>query len=299
MLETLDRLRDEFNIFKDIDNHYPNVMVTCPFHANGQEEKPSMGIYIGEGEKKGVANCFACGYKGSIETIINDLGGNLEEFLEEESKPKRKVNLTPRIELDVQTHFKMNYTKSYPDYLKQRGISEQTCTEFEIGTKKDKIVFPIVSYFGDEVGYITKSEDKKDYKISYGTQKRFYGEYALNNKFPDTKEVFIVEGVFDVLSLHQADLPTLGLLGIGNSFQASELSKSKFRRIVLVLDGDEAGREGAKKLANEIYGKEVITINLREGLDPNDMSEKQINYLKENYLNDKKRKNDKTRTREY
>ena len=297
MLEVLHRLRDELHIFKDLIEERPNVMVTCPFHAGGNEEVPSMGIYIEEGERCGLANCFACGYKGSVESIIKDLGGDVGDYLEAQEEPKRKIDLFLGREVKNEVSFKMNYTKAYPLYLAERGISKEVAEEFDIGHKKDKIVFPIISFYGEEVGYITRSITTKDYKISYGTHKRFYGEYALSKKFPETKEVFIVEGVFDTLSLHQAGLPTLGLLGIGNSYQAKELSESRFRRIILVLDGDKAGREGAKKLAEEIKGKEVIVINLKDGLDPNDMTEKQIEYLKGNYLNGRKIRTNSRRTR--
>lgn len=287
MLDVLHRLRIEHNIFKDIEEGHPNIMVTCPFHAGGEEEVPSMGVYVGDGEKKGLANCFACGYKGSIETIIEDLGEDTEDYLGVESV--RTINLSPARETLLDTHiqFTMNYTKAYPVYLAERGVNKETARAYDIGYKGDKVVFPIMNTYGEETGYITRSINSKDYKISYGTHKRFYGEQVLTREFPETREVFIVEGVFDVLTLYQIGLPALGLLGVGNNYQASELTNSKYRRIILLLDGDEAGREGARKLAESIKGKEVIVINLREGLDPNDMTEKQLKYLKENYLNER------------
>ena len=48
--------------FKDIKKTSDDLMVTCPFHKNGQESKPSCGIKIRTDEKGsvGTVHCFSC-----------------------------------------------------------------------------------------------------------------------------------------------------------------------------------------------------------------------------------------------
>ena len=48
-----------------------NIIVTCPFHGDGQEEHPSCGIYIGnKNAAYGTFNCFTCGKKGSFAYFV-------------------------------------------------------------------------------------------------------------------------------------------------------------------------------------------------------------------------------------
>ena len=48
-----------------------NLMVCCPFHNNGQERKPSMGIL----KKSGICHCFACGWVGSLSGMVSNCFG--------------------------------------------------------------------------------------------------------------------------------------------------------------------------------------------------------------------------------
>lgn len=48
--------------FKHIRTTPDNIQVTCPFHKDGQENKPSATIRTTEGEKTYIGNfhCFTC-----------------------------------------------------------------------------------------------------------------------------------------------------------------------------------------------------------------------------------------------
>lgn len=63
--------------------------------------------------------------------------------------------------------------------------------------------------------------------------------------------VFLVEGVFDWLVLHQWGYPALALLGTHASRAALD-SLHRFSHVDLLLDGDVAGQEAARRLAEHL-----------------------------------------------
>ena len=60
------------------------------------------------------------------------------------------------------------------------------------------------------------------------------------------RTVVVVEGFFDALAVHQAGYPAVvALMGSTLSRQQGDLLTTHFDRVLLMLDGDEAGRHGA------------------------------------------------------
>lgn len=53
-----------FNQIKDLPE---NIMVSCPFHKDGQERKPSCGLR----KEDGWCHCFSCGESCSLEQMIS------------------------------------------------------------------------------------------------------------------------------------------------------------------------------------------------------------------------------------
>jgi DNA primase len=57
-----------------------------------------------------------------------------------------------------------------------------------------------------------------------------------------SRNVIVVEGFFDTLAVHQAGYPAVaGLMGSTLSRYQADLLATHFDRVVLMLDGDEAG----------------------------------------------------------
>ena len=71
--------------FKDIKYNPDNIILTCPFHKNGKENKPSCFIYVGEDEKIpwGTFHCFTCGEKGSLIKFIASAFDRSEYYAKE------------------------------------------------------------------------------------------------------------------------------------------------------------------------------------------------------------------------
>ena len=74
--------------FKHIRAMPDNIQVTCPFHKGGQENKPSAGIRLTEGDtiSIGTFHCFTCGETMGLSEVIQRLLGNLYNEDEVESR---------------------------------------------------------------------------------------------------------------------------------------------------------------------------------------------------------------------
>jgi DNA primase len=85
--------------------------------------------------------------------------------------------------------------------------------------------------------------------------------------------VFLVEGVLDAIAMQQANFTNTLALGGVQGFSTAlleHLQREKVREIVLVLDGDEAGRQGSSALAARLSsdGFAVRIAELPDGQDP-------------------------------
>jgi 5S rRNA maturation endonuclease (ribonuclease M5) len=95
----------------------------------------------------------------------------------------------------------------------------------------------------------------------------------------------IVEGFFDTLALHQPGYPAvIGLMGSTLSRYQADLLVSHFDRVVLMLDGDEAGRQGAMTIAQTLgVHMSVSAISLEDGRQPDQLSAAAIGQQPQNH----------------
>lgn len=281
--------------FKDIRQTPNNLIVTCPFHKDGQESKPSATIRTTVSDKTsvGVLHCFTCGISISLANVLKQLLGPLYNENEVESLFQLKLLA---IQSKLETHVKeplfkipekhivkeniLRSYRQYHPYLASRNISEETAKIYDIGydSANRQITFPIRNIKKECIGIGRRSIDKKFYRYPSGMQKPLYGVYELD-KF--LNYVFIVEGPFNLWSLREWGKQGVALLGTGTESQYKEILKLNTNKFVLALDPDEAGIYGTYKLGNYLtgYGREVNVAILPEGKDINDLSYEEFKSL--------------------
>ena len=94
------------------------------------------------------------------------------------------------------------------------------------------------------------------------------------------QRLVVVESPWGVIRLMQIGFPTVALLGIQLSTTQLQLLHPS-PRIVLMLDGDHAGRSASRKIANTLTqhtGIRVHRIELPRGLDPDDLSDTDLRH---------------------
>lgn len=171
-------------------------------------------------------------------------------------------------------------------YLTTRGISKETAQEFGVGyfpgkgSMAGRVVIPIHDERGQLVAYAGRSIDGTEprYKLPAG----FHKSAVLYNLHRVTgEEVILVEGFFDCLKVWQSKNPfVVALMGCSLSEKQEQLLLRQFRRVTLVLDGDEAGRKAADEIGRRLIRRVFVrVVDVSEGNQPDQLSEEQLGLL--------------------
>ena len=68
-------------LLKEINNTGSDLMITCPFHKGGKENKPSCGVLLkekhlnGKSYEAGTVHCYTCGYTSDLPQFVADVLG--------------------------------------------------------------------------------------------------------------------------------------------------------------------------------------------------------------------------------
>ena len=95
------------------------------------------------------------------------------------------------------------------------------------------------------VGEPSNKKESKYHNVSTSLTYSYNHDVLLT----ETETVYICEGAMDVISMYElGHRSVIGLPGV-NNFHANWLQDFKCKRVVLALDNDKAGQDGAEKLA--------------------------------------------------
>ena len=164
-------------------------------------------------------------------------------------------------------------------YLQSRGITEETARTFRLGFVSNpevghepyvgKLSIPYLTPAGSiDIRFRSLGIDTAGpkYLSRPGASTHIYNINALNR---DDDALIVCEGELDTVVATQAGFNAVGLPGANNwkSFYSRVLAD--WSKIILLCDGDNAGREMAKNLSRELDN--VFPVFMPEGLDVNDI----------------------------
>ena len=174
-------------------------------------------------------------------------------------------------------------------YLKGRGVSDETVARFGIGLcnrgmLKGYVAIPVwedprgthpYGYLGRWAAEDYDSDDDRPrYKWPAGFPKNRF-VYGLREALDadDGLPLIVVEGPFKVYHLLQHGYPnTVATFGSSLSDQQAERLIATGRPIVLIYDGDEAGRAGMRAAVEKLVaGTFVRTVELADGIEPDQL----------------------------
>ena len=174
-------------------------------------------------------------------------------------------------------------------YLEQRGIRRQTASWFGAGYYggsgflRDRMVFPIHDERGELVAYAGRAMDDREprYLFPPGFRKSqvvFNLHRAVESAAGQGGMAIVVEGFFDCLKVHQAGYGNVvALLGASVSERQSKLLDTNFRELVVMLDGDEAGRRASRALAARWPDAHIAWVP--SGRQPDQLSSEEIQRI--------------------
>jgi DNA primase len=271
---TITRVLEYYGLKADKNN-----MLCCPFH---DDKTPSLQIY----PQTNTYHCFSSNCDAGTGDVI--------EFM------KRKENVSthqaimnaktlagyPEKEPPFEKLFKVFQTnlkkqEKAQAYLKDRGLSDvleigynhtdwehmRTCIIFPLKNKQGSIV----SLYGRSVYNTT--EGKHYYSRN---RKGLYPHYPQ----AETKQLILTEAIIDAATLLQHTtynvLACYGTNGFSAEHEQVIRELKELEEVIIFFDGDAAGREGVKRIAEKLYQLrpeiKVSSVNTAEGEDINSLA---------------------------
>ena len=180
--------------------------------------------------------------------------------------------------------------KNSVNYLKKLGISENLMLETGFVVKSEKgrrydrfrnrVMFPVFDHNGKVIGFGGRVLDDSKPKylnspetILFQKGTNLYGlNFAVKAGLPN-KEIIIVEGYMDCISLHQCGITnSVASLGTALTEKQSRLLKRYVDKVIIAYDADVAGQMATLRGLDILReaGLEVAVLNIPMGKDPDE-----------------------------
>lgn len=174
-------------------------------------------------------------------------------------------------------NYEKNLTEILP-YLQSRGITEATARMFRLGFVKEpeighepyvgKLAIPYLTPAGPiDIRFRSLNADTGPKYLSRpGATTHIFNINALSQ---ESDCLAICEGELDTVVATQAGFNAVGLPGANNWKGFYSRVLADWNKVILLCDGDNAGREMAKHLSRELDN--VFPVFMPEGQDVNDV----------------------------
>ena len=184
------------------------------------------------------------------------------------------------------------------NHLKQNGFTEKEIVDASLAVDRDgkiydkfrnRVMFPIIDVRGNIIGFGGRIFTEPDPNSSYKPPKYLNsGEtiafdkgrnlFSLNlAKKHDTKQMILVEGYMDVISVYQAGIPNIvATLGTALTENQAKLISKYSSEVLICYDMDEAGRKAVLR-AIDIFasvGGRTKVVRLAGAKDPDEYIKK-------------------------
>lgn len=266
----------------------------CPIHRG--EGRDAFHVNL----SRNVFHCFSCGAGGTVlDFIVAMEGCTLRQAalqvqrqtampdLPPGGHPRQRV--TEKINSPAPLGFALRGIDGAHPYLAARGILPPTAEKFGVGYYRapglfsGRLVIPIHSPRGELVAYCGRALDGSAprYRFPPGFAKsqvlfNFHRAAAAGKRV-----VVLVEGFFGCFHLHQAGVRSVVAL-MGSTLYPTQqrLLLERFQRVILMLDGDAAGRRATVEIATRLRSHcSVQVTDLAAQRQPDQMSSDQIRHV--------------------
>lgn len=254
--------------------HCPNIYA----HKN-QDKDPSMSWDPNALQ----FYCFGCGMKidlyGYYREHLNYTHQEVVRELLGEETDYKKTNIQKNRDTFVEEMKKVTpITKECIDYIKLRGITEDTIKKFNLGTYEGHIAFPYYKYetvIGYKIRKPLKNPGKPKMKSITGSKPYLYNIQNVEEGI----ELIICEGEFDTMIIDQCGYTNVVSVGAGANSLRSLIEQAKdflnkFEILIIVSDNDEAGQNMDQFFVEE-FGDKAKLID-KKLYQRNDINEEYI-----------------------
>lgn len=227
--------------------------------------------------------CFGCGMKidlyGYYREHLNYTHQEVVRELLSEETDYRKTSIQKNRDIFVEEIKKVGtITTECINYIKLRGITEDTIKKFNLGTYEGHIAFPYYKYetvIGYKIRKPLKDPGKPKMKSITGSKPYLYN---IQNVEEGT-ELIICEGEFDTMIIDQCGYVNVVSVGAGANSLSTLIEQArdffdKFEILIIVSDNDDAGQNMDKFFVEE-FGDKAKLID-KKLYDRKDINEEYI-----------------------
>jgi twinkle protein len=213
-------------------------------------------------------HCFTCGMNIDIYGYYRDhLNYSHQEIIREllgETEHTQTSIYKNRMTFQDELKKITPITQECIDYIKRRGLLEETISQFQLMSYQGEIAFP---YFRYEtiVGYKRRKpvKDPGKPKMLSLTGSKPYLFNAQN--VSETDELIICEGEFDCMCIYQCGYKNVVSVGAGANSLSMMVEQAKdflngFKYMIIVSDNDEAG-SNMDKFFVDTFGDKVKLVD--------------------------------------
>ena len=259
-----------------------HIQVTCPYHSDGVERKPSAGIR----KEDGLLHCFACGEVHTLPEVIShcfekDDGGmyGMQWLLRNFSATAREENRNVKFDISRDKKSSNNngvairsnnyisdeelekYRYTHP-YLYKRGMTDEVIELFDIGYDNTCkcITFPVRDIKGNCLFVARRSVNTKFFNYPEGVEKPLYGLYEYYKDIHD--KTYIGTWMGQEITSRKYELQSLPVIVCESMLDA--LSFWTVGKYAVALNG----------LGNELQFKQLRQLPCRQIILATDMDER-------------------------
>jgi DNA primase len=285
---------------------------------NEDELRGRCPIHQGDGDRtfhasvsKNAFHCFSCKARGNVldfvaameHCSVRDAALKLQEWFQvsvgesgaaktpastgvKKTVPEKQAPINPPL------GFQLRVDQAHV-YGTSRGVSREVLEYFGAGlcvskgTFAGRFIVPLHDQLGQLVGYAGRSIDGKEPKYLFPSgEKGFHKSHLLFNLHRVVKEVegdqpvVVVEGFFDCMKVKQAGFACVALMGSSLSAEQEEILAQEFGRVVLMFDGDDAGKAATEDCARRLVRRMFVkAVHLLDGQQPDQLPAEEIQRL--------------------
>ena len=284
---------DQHGLKYEKTNNPTEVVLQCT-SGNHADNRPSMMYNL----DKDIFHCWSCGFKGTKRKFLQSIGINTDIPFDNK-QPFKIQKLKDKLNEIIYEDNMVIPEDARPVNGTFKNIGSDTLKNFNaFFTEKlgleDYVCFP-VSQFG-KIRFIegrnrfTKSEKPKYYRRP--AKARSADMLYPLDKIKDKSHLILVEGIFDMLNMWDKGYEnTVCVFGATNFSQPKLeiLDRIGTTFVEILFDGDEAGKNGARKIADLLEKRFIQSkiISLPPGKDPGDLTHPELNMIlpKDRYKN--------------
>lgn len=226
----------------------------CPWH----DDKGRGNLYV-NGES-GLYNCFSCGAKGTLATLLDDgellPTPGLDDLRSKlyRAQASRKPALRPKPESTL-NRYEPGTMHRY--WTKTRGFSHKTIDAFGLkyDTLTDCAIIPIRDPEGRLLGVIERRLDGSKPKYNHPSGFKAGGHLFAADKARRHRRVALCEGPLDAVACWDAHVPAVAMHGARLAEdQARVLKQIGVYNVVVMTDNDDAGRQAVPQIHEALKG---------------------------------------------